>query len=1466
MSAATGHAQGLPWGLYSDRSTSVTVPFAQPIDFSSGATSGAVLSVGFDSKGPHNFMVDTGSTGIAIGKDSTAWQPAAGQVSVGPGQITYTSSNRVLTGNLYETTVKFYMPGTNDVIATAVVPILQVLSETKDGVPVAGRITTQMFGVGFGREAAGFPNGTPDANPLLNINTISTGDASKLVRGYIITQNGIELGLTAANTQGTTFIRLAAGPTSGNAIEWQMTPGDLQAGGAIGSGTVLPDTGLYDSYIKLPDGSSIKPGARIPKGTLVTVYMPGRIDPAAALYSFRVGDTGNPLAPVGEVYAESKKPTDTGATYINTTITILRGFNLVYDADSGFAGYQRIAPESADLVAKPMIALQGSLSLASQFTTSLPVFLMSTTALNPLDVASLGGDISGPGSLNKTGLGTLELAGNNTYTGGTAILGGTLAVSRDANLGATAAGLTLGGGTLEVLADGFATARPVTLNGSGTLQIDFGTATFAGSIADGSQPGMLIKTGSGTAVLSAANTFTGGALVNAGTLALTTTGSLAAPVLVGEGASFLNAGVISGRIGNLGALNNSGTITGGLINTGLAFNSGLIAGGVANSGSLGNNGIITNGLTNAGLTLNAGIISGGVINSGVLRNSGAIAGGLVNSSAAISSGTIAGGAINDGVLSNTGAIAGGLTNAGTAYNSGAIGGGVTNNGTLGTSGTISGGLTNTGTVLASTGQIDGPIVNNAGLLAISGSVASNGILTNAAGATLAVTDGGAYSLAGSLSNAGTILIDQNTSLTADAGLNNAGLITSDGTLTTDLTNAGIARLSGKFDGTLTNAGLLQITGSLVGLTSLTNTGAVDLGGTAFTLNNFTGPASAVLGNGALTVTGAASSTYAGAILETASPTSLTKAGTGTLTLTGTGRFSGPTTIQAGTLTLNGLWTSPVAVAAAGTLRGIGTIAAPVAVAGALRPGNSPGTLTVLGPVAFAPGSSLGLDIDGPGTGTGAGSYARLLALGSTGTVAANGTLVPVLRGITGNATNSFAPALGQRFGVLTAQGGLSGSFTGLAQPTAGLPVGTRFDALYSATGLDLVVTPAAYSNLAGLGLAQTGNAQAVGAALDVARPAAATRPDAAQARVFDPLYAANPATLPGGLASLSGQSYGDAVMTDLAARRLITDTIDRHQRGLGGGATAFSAGDPGLGPNGTALQVRGGAGAADRPLAVGDGRVWADALYGFGARAGDRVASGAGFDTGGLLLGVDQQVGADTEVGGAFSYLREGGTSRGAGLGRFTTDSYGGTLYASTRLGAVVLRGTAGVSYADGRIDRTVALGSAVSQASGLSSGWNGGVSGFAGYALATGLPVEVVPEVGFSYDRLTRGPVAERGGLVNQGFGGQGFAVADLDAARSLVGGRVTSVAFAGVPDLRLEGRAYWAHELADTYTVVRSGLFGAAFASRTSALGRDGAVLGVSLMGAVAEGVQLSLGYTGDLRSGATAQVVSAGLRAAW
>ncbi|WP_262358405.1 autotransporter-associated beta strand repeat-containing protein, partial [Bordetella pertussis] len=53
----------------------------------------------------------------------------------------------------------------------------------------------------------------------------------------------------------------------------------------------------------------------------------------------------------------------------------------------------------------------------------------------------------GAGKLTKAGPGTLVLSADNRHGGGTAVTGGTLQVSRDANLGAAAGALTLDGGT-----------------------------------------------------------------------------------------------------------------------------------------------------------------------------------------------------------------------------------------------------------------------------------------------------------------------------------------------------------------------------------------------------------------------------------------------------------------------------------------------------------------------------------------------------------------------------------------------------------------------------------------------------------------------------------------------------------------------------------------------------------------------------------------------------------------------------------------------------------------------------------------------------------------------------------------------------------------------------------------------------------------------------------------------------------
>src|SRR5262249_53183268 len=141
---------------------------------------------------------------------------------------------------------------------------------------------------------------------------------------------------------------------------------------------------------------------------------------------------------------------------------------------------------------------------------------------------TFSGSISGSGGLTKIGSGTLTLSANNAYSGGTAINGGTLAVTTDNNLGSRSGGLSFDGGTLQLaprfLFFNFRTTRaiPVTAAG-GPLDAHAICATFSGSIAG---PGGLTKIGGGTLTLSASNAYSGGTAISGGTLAVSTDSNL----------------------------------------------------------------------------------------------------------------------------------------------------------------------------------------------------------------------------------------------------------------------------------------------------------------------------------------------------------------------------------------------------------------------------------------------------------------------------------------------------------------------------------------------------------------------------------------------------------------------------------------------------------------------------------------------------------------------------------------------------------------------------------------------------------------------------------------------------------------------------------------------------------------------------------------------------------------------------
>ncbi|WP_264812010.1 beta strand repeat-containing protein, partial [Gluconacetobacter johannae] len=143
--------------------------------------------------------------------------------------------------------------------------------------------------------------------------------------------------------------------------------------------------------------------------------------------------------------------------------------------------------------------------------------------------------VSGSGALVKDGSGTVTLAGPMSYTGGTVVNSGTLAMSGFPNV--LSPGSMTVNGTLDV--SGVLGGMPVTsLSGSGVvalgsrnLTLSHASGTFSGTITDGGIAGGTggsLTLSDGTETLTGTNTYTGATAINGGTLALSGSGSIAA--------------------------------------------------------------------------------------------------------------------------------------------------------------------------------------------------------------------------------------------------------------------------------------------------------------------------------------------------------------------------------------------------------------------------------------------------------------------------------------------------------------------------------------------------------------------------------------------------------------------------------------------------------------------------------------------------------------------------------------------------------------------------------------------------------------------------------------------------------------------------------------------------------------------------------------------------------------------------
>jgi autotransporter-associated beta strand protein len=166
--------------------------------------------------------------------------------------------------------------------------------------------------------------------------------------------------------------------------------------------------------------------------------------------------------------------------------------------------------------------------------------------------ATLNGAITGTLGLKSIGPGTLILTGNNTYSGGTNLAGGALAISSDREINFGIGGMQFSGGTLQL--DNYTS----TLSFANSPSLSLGAASGSASRLSGNVTGTsgLNFTGPGTLILAGTNTYSGTTAVNGGRLELANSSA------VGTGNLLINAGIfdLSGFSESFASLGGAGGI------------------------------------------------------------------------------------------------------------------------------------------------------------------------------------------------------------------------------------------------------------------------------------------------------------------------------------------------------------------------------------------------------------------------------------------------------------------------------------------------------------------------------------------------------------------------------------------------------------------------------------------------------------------------------------------------------------------------------------------------------------------------------------------------------------------------------------------------------------------------------------------------------------------------------------------
>ena len=557
------------------------------------------------------------------------------------------------------------------------------------------------------------------------------------------------------------------------------------------------------------------------------------------------------------------------------------------------------------------------------------------------------GVVSGSGALIKDNSSTLTLSGANTFSGATTIDGGELVLSGSAGGGHRSATTVANGATLSFASTGdinnTQAGRSIVLQDGSTLQ---NTSPNDFVVLGAGGGGTTVDTGASVTINLESN-------------AGARTGFYLDDGLKSTGADTTATVTINAtNAGNgVNLRNNNTTFAGTLIVNGIASATEGAGSGIGVAGN-------TTGLQNADIQLNGTME--------LMKSS--------NNNLAISWANNNGGTFQMGALSGTGVMVG---NNGTAGGTALVTlGNTDNDGTF--SGVIANGVNNTTSItkvgtgtqtISVTNSYTGLTTVNEGTLVIDNSTGSArnfgaGDIEINNGATLQTTStgGGQTRL-----QSRTITFGTSGGNTIDIGGGNTRVggttfVTTGGSTNfitgaaIDISTSAIYNVSdGTDDVDLQVSSIIQrsgITKNGNGTLSLTNTnnlqsnaininaGTLEIAGAGKLINGGNDYSGNINNDGIFKYNTSASQSFASIISGTGA---IEKDNTSTLTLTGANSYSGNTTINNGTLIINGNQgsaTGSMTINVSGTLGGSGTIGASLlTVNGVIAPGNSPGTLS-----------------------------------------------------------------------------------------------------------------------------------------------------------------------------------------------------------------------------------------------------------------------------------------------------------------------------------------------------------------------------------------------------------------------------------------------------------------------------------------------------------------------------------------